>query len=362
MANGAIPDEEWDRFLDDVRAESHDAPKEPSARARMVTRRLRENPGEPDGWRTYEPPRRRGKGRYLVGLIVSAALLAGVVTVGPDRVAGWFSDRTDEQLPAETRQPSRPPAEAVAQVPTVADPFRGSPAQRWADGADGIHVPPARATGWMTQEQVATALQQSRRFLTASSTDPAVLQGDYPAEAIALLNPLQQDIQAYLTAAFTAPSKKNNPLVMFSRFDPRQVRLAGNVVKARGRMTLREGERGAVEISTDVTYVYPLVRTTAGNDEVARTVVRREVVMNWNDPTRVRTKPGTLSIVSYKVDATNGGCDGFNGGYFVPTFDTERDAANPGDGPTVDPYDRSKTMDERIRESGDAHCGTATRS
>ncbi|MFB7576930.1 hypothetical protein [Streptomyces sp. NPDC056165] len=38
---------------------------------------------------------------------------------------------------------------------------------------------------------------------------------------------------------------------------------------------------------------------------MARTIVRREVVMSWDDPAKVVVEPGTFSLVSYKVDTTN---------------------------------------------------------
>ena len=76
---------------------------------------------------------------------------------------------------------------------------------------------------------------------------------------------------------------------------------------------------------------------------------------------RTAIEPGTFSLVSYKVDTTNGGCDTFTG-YLTPSFSAECATSPPGDGPEVDPYDRSTSMDARMREAGDAGCGTATRS
>ena len=88
-AGPSISDEEWERFLREAEAGTRSAPEEPSARARMVARRLREEPGQPEGWRTHRPARRRrGKGWYVLGLLVVAALLA--VAVAPGRVTGWL--------------------------------------------------------------------------------------------------------------------------------------------------------------------------------------------------------------------------------------------------------------------------------
>lgn len=359
-----ISDQEWERFLRDAEAKSPGAPEEPSARARMVERRLREEPGPLSGWRTHQstPLRRGRKAWYAVGLLTAVALLA--VALVPGRVAEWFGGDGDNEAPlaAESERPDQPSASSDGQRPTVERPFRGSPAARWSDGAAGIHVPAARATGWMSKDQVAQALTRSRDFLASSSLDERVLWGQRPSKAIALINPRQQDVQDYLATAFRTPSRKHDPLLLFSRFPKAEVRLAGDVIKTRGRITFREGKRGALEVFSDVTYVYPVVRAASGSDEVVRTIVRREVVMSWDDPTKVITKPGTFSLVSYKADFTNGGCDDFTG-YFAPPFSSERSATEAEDGPEVDPYDRGTAMDARTRQGGrGSGCGTATRS
>ncbi|MEU5437953.1 hypothetical protein AB0G73_31900 [Streptomyces sp. NPDC020719] len=357
----SIPDEEWERFLREAEAGTSGAPEEPSARARMVTERLRGQSGRPQGWRTYQPARRRRRAPwYVVGVLVVLGLV--VAAVAPERVVGWFGGGGGDSAPlaAESDRPSGPPAQGPGQLPTLAEPFRGSPAAQWANGAEGVNLPEARATGWMSQDQVAQALARTQDFLTAANLDPGVLRGERPGKAIALINPHQRDVQDYLAAAFRAPGRDSDPLLLFSRFAPAKARLVGDVVKTRGRITYREGQRGALEVTADVTYVYPVVRATAGSDDIARTIVRRELVMSWDNPAKVVTQPGTFSLVSYKSDTTNGGCDNTTG-YFIPTFRYEH-AAGQGSGPEVDPYDRSKPMDTRMQEGGQGKCGTATRS
>ncbi|MFI1016048.1 hypothetical protein [Streptomyces sp. NPDC020965] len=210
----------------------------------------------------------------------------------------------------------------------------------------------------MSTAQVAQALNRSRAFLAASNLNPGVLRGERPSKAIALINPHQQDVKDYLGAAFRSPDRTNNPLMLFSRFKPEQVRLVGDQVRTRGRMTFREGDDRALRVTADVTFVYPLARS-AGGDEVARTIVRREVVVDWDNPTKVLTQPGTLSLVSYPVHTANGGCGPVTG-YFAPQFSAE--LAVFGDGPRVDSYDRSTPMTERLRQPQRQECETATRS
>lgn len=362
-----MSEEEWERFLRESVAGAAQAPVEPSARAREVERRLRERSGQPEGWRTYAPARpRRRTGWYVTGLVAAVALL--VVSLFPQQVVGWFGGDDGAQdgapLAAETEGPREAPGAEADLRPTLAEPFRGSPAARWADGTAGITVPPAKATGWMNAAQVAHALRQSRDFLVAAGLDSRVLRGERPTKAIALLNPHQKDVQEYLRTALSsaAPAPETDPLLLFSRFRPEQARLVGDVVKTRGRLTYREGKRGAVEVTADVTFVYPV--TAAGDGgreaEVVRTIVRREVVMSWDDPAEVITEPGTMSLVSYALDMTNGGCSAPTG-YFVPPFGTAGD--QPADkAHRVDPYDRSKPIDTSDGTAPGDDCATATRS
>ncbi|WP_258177409.1 hypothetical protein, partial [Streptomyces solincola] len=332
--------------------------------------RLREAPGgPPPAWRAHPPaaaPKRRGKGRYAAGL--AAVLVLLLLALFPDRVAGWFGGGTQDGGPPSAAGRAAPAAEA--ERPTPAEPFRGSPAAGWRTGAAGITVPAARATGWMDQAEVARALTRTRDFLALSNLDPAVLRGERPEAAIALVNPHQRDVQDYLAAAFRTPDEENDPVLMFSRFDPAAVRPAGGEVRTRGELSFAQGERGAVEVTADVTFVYPLVRA-GGGDEVARTVVRRELVVSWDDPARVETEAGTFTVLSYRTDTANGGCGGDRTGtatgagdgrgFLRPQFTADRSPADPAAGPAVDPYDRDVPMDELMRPD-DGACGTLTRS
>lgn len=219
-------------------------------------------------------------------------------------------------------------------------------------------MPKARAVGWMSETEVERALARSRDFVVRTNLDRAVLRGERPEKAIALINPHQKDVQDLLGTAFRSPSEDDDPLLLFSRFQPSRTRLVGEIVKTRGELTYREGERGALQVTADVTFVYPVTRADGGGDgEIVRTIVRRELVLNWDDPRKVITEPGTFSIVSYKYDMTNGGC-GTPTGYFTPPFGTDRPAGETG--PEVDPYDRSIPVG-RGASSGD-ECARATRS
>ncbi|MGX1762413.1 hypothetical protein ACWIG5_36900, partial [Streptomyces lydicus] len=113
----------------------------------------------------------------------------------------------------------------------------------------------------------------------------------------------------------------------------------------------------------DDTFVYPVKKSVNGGPdaEIVRTIARRKMVMSWDDPAKVITEPGTMSLVSYALDMTNGGCSA-PPGYFVPPFGTAKE--QPADETHhVDPYDRSKPIDmgNGTTATG-SDCATATRS
>ncbi|MDN3024560.1 hypothetical protein [Streptomyces sp. S.PB5] len=357
-SNSEVPDDVWEQF---ARANEQAAPKEPSARARMVTERLRQQEarGElPEGWRTGPPLQEKRRGRRIwpvLGLLL--AVLVAVVALKPSLLPGLGGDSTDsasgERLPDETAAPTAPPSAAAPATPTLDDPFAGSPAKRWADGAAGIVLPEAKAVGGKSKAEVAQALRLTRELLIDSNLNPATLRGERPETALGILEPKQKGVLAELKAGLSKPSEKNDPLAMFTRFDPNGIRTVGDVVKTRGRITFKAGEGTAVAVHADYTFVYPVVRTD-GSTEVTRTIVRRVLELEVSDPARYAVTPGKLTVLRYDRDAGNSTC-GVHDGWFHPEFPSDAPTDGPSSGPTTDPYDRSKD----IRDSKD--CGTASR-
>ncbi|WP_329335667.1 hypothetical protein OG866_17160 [Streptomyces sp. NBC_00663] len=356
-----VPDELWEQF---VRANEQAAPKEPSARARMVTDRLRQQEarGElPEGWRTGPARQEKKRGRAVwKALGVLLAVAVAVVAIKPSLLPGdpfgsgsGTADEATETLPAETAAPTGPPDAAAPGTPTLDDPFAGSPAKRWADGEAGIVVPKAKAVGAQSAAKVEQTLELTRKLLVESNLDKATLRGETPTAALNLLDP-EQDVRSELKEALSRPSKDNDPLTMFSRFDPDEVRLVGDVVKVRGRMTFKEGKHASVAVHADYTFVYPVVRTD-GTTEVTRTIVRRVLDVEIPDPAKYRATAGKLTVLRRDESAGNSSCD-VDDGYLHPEFPSSQPTGASPSGPTRDPYDRS----EDIRDDKD--CGTVSRT
>ncbi|WP_329380672.1 hypothetical protein OG625_15490 [Streptomyces sp. NBC_01351] len=368
-ADGRVPsDEELARFMEQAAAGEGNAPKEPSARARMVTERLRHQQ-DPPGWRTgpaWQEMQGRGKRKRRLKALLAVVVIAGValIAVRPelviDRVTGKTQAREDAKNPlaAESGRPTAPPPSVHPDAPTLQEPFRGSPALQWADGAAGIELPVAEAVGGVSKEKVAEALQKAKAFLVAANLDPATLRGGRPEAALALLDPLDKELSAHLEKSLAQPGKEQDPLNLFTRYNPAEAKLVGEVVKVRGRMWVEAGkEAGRADIRVDYSFVYPLVKAAQGADQVERTIVRRELTFTVADPRKWQVTAGRIRLGDIRVDLANSACD-VHDGYIHPSFDADPVVGSTPSGTPEDPYDRSKGIGETSQEG----CGTVSRS
>ncbi|CAM5728461.1 Integral membrane protein OS=Streptomyces fumanus OX=67302 GN=GCM10018772_44390 PE=4 SV=1 [Streptomyces fumanus] len=88
---------------------------------------------------------------------------------------------------------------------------------------------------------MARALRRTKEFLVAANLDPGVLRGDRPEKAIALLDPKSPGLLAKVERSLRAPDRTDDPLLLFTPFDPARARVLGDVVKVRGEMTVGAG-------------------------------------------------------------------------------------------------------------------------
>ncbi|WP_308297189.1 MULTISPECIES: hypothetical protein [unclassified Streptomyces] len=385
-----IPDDAWEKFVQDAERDAASAPKEPSARARMVAERLRAldeaearklraerrwgrkkapaGQWQPQGWRTgpaWQEMNGRGSRRRTVwsALGVLLAVAVAVIALNPSAALSWLpggaapeaAAASASPLAPETGRPSGAPA-GTAGLPTRKRPFTGSPAERWAAGADAIEVPKAKAVAGVSAARIETALRLTKDFLVASNLDREVLNGAQPKKALALIDPLQKDYLSELRAGLRRPTVENDPTWTFTRFDPDRVELVGPDVRVRGRMTVEPGgTAGQALIRADYTFVYPLARA-GGGKEVVRTIVRRIVEVNVPDPVKFQATEGHIWVHDLNAEISNDNCrDG--DGRIQPMFQADLYADRRPSGEAVDPYDRSRGLDG----AGD-ECGTVSRT
>lgn len=378
----SLSDEQLEAFMREAaEGGGAGAPKEPSARARMVARRLREQDEAavreqgrrrrwgrkrkpepeawtPPGWRTgpawQEMNGRAGRRRTVRSVVwVVLAVALAVVAVKPslvlDRIPGRASGSPEaavsaSPLPAETALPTAAPGEVTqAGLPTREHPFLGSPALQWADGAGAIELPDAKAVPGLSKDQVALALRRTKEFLVAANLDPAVLRGEQPEKALGLFDPKQQSLLSEVRRSLREPTRENEPVEFFSRFNPDEVVLVGDVVKVRGHMTFEPGRRGEVRVHADYTFVYPLARAHGDGDVVTRTIIRRYLTVTMADPARLRATEGKLWMEAWDASYGNDEC-GVDDGYFHPSFPDAGPTGAPPTGEAADPYDRSRDL------------------
>ncbi|MFI5566065.1 hypothetical protein ACIA6T_01545 [Streptomyces sp. NPDC051740] len=401
--SSSLPDDVWEKFVRDSERDIRvSAPKEPSARARMVTERLRAmdeaqartaggggkrrwgrkrtpaRPARPEGWRTGPAPqvldgRRSSRRRRVwsaVGVVVAAAL--AVVAVNPSAALSWLPGGLGEgsgtsdgaraadatPLAPETARPGTAPSDAPAGIPTREEPFAGSPAARWEAGADAIRLPEAEVVNGVPAARIRAVLKGTKEFLVASNLDPAVLEGGLPKKALDLVDPAEKEYLAELRAALREPTVKNDPVWTFTRFDPEEVELAGDV-RVRGRMTVEavEGTAGKAVIKADYTFVYPMARV-GGGDEVSRSIVRRSVEVEAVDPARFQAGEGHIWITDLNSEISNDDCREGDG-LIRPGFFADRGTGPEPSGRAHDPYDRSKELKPA---EDDEDCGVVSRT
>jgi hypothetical protein len=368
----SIPDEAWEKFVRDAERDRDSVPKEPSARARMVTERLRQQDarGElPAGWRTgpawQEMNGRSGRRRKVwsvVGVLLAVAL--AVIALKPSAALSLLPGGSDAEsaaasaspLAPETGRPTGAPAD-TAGLPTRKRPFTGSPAERWAAGADAIEVPEAKAVAGVSAARIETALRLTKQFLVAANLDRDVLYGAEPKTALGLVDPLQKDYLAELRAGLRGPTVKNDPKWTFTRFDPDEVELVGSEVKVRGRTTVEPdgGADGKAVIRADYTFVYPLAKA-GGGTEIARTIIRRAIEVHVLDPVKFQVTEGRIWVIDLDAEIGNDACR-TGDGFIHPMFDADLHASPEPSGALVDPYDRSRELD-----GDDDECGTVSRT
>ncbi|WP_051836069.1 hypothetical protein [Streptomyces sp. NRRL WC-3742] len=355
-----------------------------------------------DPWGNPKPRRRGLEWRTPLFIVLTVVVLLAALNV--DGLRNWLhrdSSGTGASTPVptvapETAKPSSAPPTTDPDQPTVAHPWAGSPAEGWPNGAEAFVLPEAKAVGVFSAEEVAEQLQQVKAYLTAANLDPKVIAGARPDAALALLD--SQD-RAGAVAALEHPKQGSNATGWFARFDPREARMIGEVVKVQGQLTYEGDGAGGVLVHTDFTYVYPVapgpdaeklakdrqaspatppqqpapqggtahpvglvVRASesAGSDWTARTILRRVDDYRFYDPDHYKVEPKKLVIAKSQSEKGNSACYVYDG-FLHPEFAQFDRFDRPGPertGPTTDPYDRSKGLSD-----GTTHgCGTVSRS
>ncbi|MFF4772668.1 hypothetical protein ACFY05_07395 [Microtetraspora fusca] len=146
--------------------------------------------------------------------------------------------------------------------PAVIDPsrpFRGSPSESYADGADGIVIPAAAQVGKYPAADVEAAYQTSKRMLVAAHLDRRTLLGGAPEAFTALLD---REQRKHFLKYLDSKDQDKNTRGWVTSFAPGSVDLVGDVIKVKAAMSAEEGknDQGRPELWVNYTFraVYPV--------------------------------------------------------------------------------------------------------
>jgi hypothetical protein len=168
------------------------------------------------------------------GHTVTAAITGATGTGGPD----------DTQLVTNGTTPTSATSSAVSPLTNSgppSDPFSGTPADKWANGAAGIVIPKAEPIGDYSADQVGDAYETTRKLLIAATLDKQTLDGGAPTDFADLLT--QQERTQFLGGLDkTGLDNHGEPLSArgeIVQFAPGTTKLIGPVIKVYGTMTAR---------------------------------------------------------------------------------------------------------------------------
>jgi hypothetical protein len=146
-----------------------------------------------------------------------------------------------------------------------ADPFAGTPADQWADGAAGILIPAAKPVGPFSAAQVAAAYTATKRLLIAETLDKQTLEGGAPTAFIDLLTPsARSQFLSGLNVRGAYPTGQSRSSRSYvESFAPGTAQLIGSVIKVKGSMsaqTYRQSGMLVLAINVSDLVTYPIER------------------------------------------------------------------------------------------------------
>jgi hypothetical protein len=324
--------------------------KEPSAAERARQAQAAQSQSRRRKYRAPgTPPLPGGRGRrrraasLVITLVIIVVLIAAAIGLSKLHASGNSAASPDNTPVTNGATPSVP-ATVAPVLFDAADPFAGTPAEDYADGAAGIVIPAARAVGGYSATQVRAAYATVRRLLIAGHLNHTVLAGGSPTAFARLLIPAQRswfdrnlDRQGVAKRGYTRSSRN-----WLTAFAPGSTDLIGGVIKVHGRMTADAPGSGAnrvLSIHANYLFVYPIQQAGGGADTRMRVVTLAIITVHfatWNDP------GGPLEPWIFSSNgAQSGALCGIYDGFVHPAFPGGPQGPVQPSGPPVNPYDQS---------------------
>jgi hypothetical protein len=264
------------------------------------------------------PPRKRapqeGRWRRAGASAAVLALLGGVVTYAVSSQPGPPVRSKDAPIVVPSYSPP----------PRSTDIFADSKVAAWPIGAAGIVAPVAASVGKFTAKQVGDAYARTVAYVRSAMLDRSVLYGSATAPVLSTIR------------ADSAKRRAGEPAQLMTRFDPRLVEPASDVVRVNGQMTASLA-KDALRIKVTFVGVYAL-RPVATTDALGELVaVRRMATLEFHPQ---QALPWVYSA-AYISDRSSCGAEGPEAVVYVtadlqpPLTSAPPTDASPS-GPTVD--------------------------
>jgi hypothetical protein len=271
-------------------------------------------------------------GLLILAVVGSAGWVAAVRLIHP----GTAAAPPGAPGPAIASPLSRPSAALAA------DPFAGSPADSFADGAAGIVLPAAHAVGAYSRAQVRHAYAMVKRLLIAADLNQPTLAGDYPHAFARLLTSRQRRIFASHLArtGLTKRGVSRSTREWLASFAPGSVQFAGNVIKVHGTMrasAATSNGSAVLRVRLDYLFVYPVERP--GQPATRTRVIVRDT--GWIEFGHWDTPNGLLEPWWMAGPSTAGALCGTSDGYIHTDFPQGTARRVQPSGKPIDPYNQS---------------------
>ncbi|GAA3146430.1 hypothetical protein GCM10010466_41830 [Planomonospora alba] len=319
------------------------------------------------------PRDRRRRRRWAAAVVaLAAAAGAGVLVVHRPELLEAARTALGERLalagaavdpapgrtePAEPAQ-AEPSEEASAEaVPLKPSPFDGSPAADYADGAEGLVMPRARAVGGLGEKDVAAALGRARALLKASNLDRRTLFKGAPGPFAKLLHPEERRWFLKNMDRRRKPKGEDfNTRTWLTSFAPKSAEPATDVIKVRGRTKLSPFEEGGISgarVTVNYLFVYAVHRP--GRPHTTMRVIAHNV-----GELRAYREGGRLIVWvrTWNGEGVTGARCDVDDGFVHPAYEdapADEEAARATGAP-IDPYDLDR------KTSKDQDCFLASRS
>jgi hypothetical protein len=341
-------DDEFDRALREL---AEGAAGEPRFREPSAAERARQAKQQAKRARK-QSRRRRGRGRAERdrGRATTWTSVGVVLLLAAAGAFAWLQFRHPS-----TAATGAPVAPVVADAAPPADPFAGTPANTWADGAAGIVVPAAKPVGHFTAAQVKAAYQTTRKLLVAADLDKPTLLGGAPTAFADLLTSQQR---AQFLGGLNKKGANQGGYPLSTRrwvmsFAPGSTHLIGSVVKVQGTMSAKSvSDSGTTALAVTVNYVFTYaIEPPGAPTDWMRFLAHQYGSFDfapWDDP------GGALQPWDQTIIGHAGLRCGSTDGYLHPDYPSERASGAGGtqSGPGLNPYSNATDV-----PGGGAVCG-----